>query len=544
MYILFLTANPIKTPQLRLDEEIREIDARLRAADFRDLFEIRQHWAVRHSDLTQTLLLHKPHIVHFSGHGSKQGAIILEDETGKSHPTSASTLAKLFGVLKDNIRCVVLNACWSTEQAEAIAQEIDCVVGMRRSISDEAAIRFASGFYQALGFGRNVQEAFDLGCIEIDLANIPEDATPQLITKPGVSATNIVFKDSKGLSSASSSATSNQQSHITTEDVQGAIVGIGGQQHFHGPVDVEVNIQTPPYDALDFTPAAPGEILFIVAEFKGKAPDSIDIQNHIRNGLDQMLPLDTVRIANTKLVMHNDDEAKKLLLASQAHAVVWGWQDQITLTCHLDVAQNPKQVESLRQVYVRRATKTDFDEFKFKIAFEVPDRLSFVAQLLVGYLWYWRDNYENSASVFEACLQTPTDSSVHNFNRWIIYYYLGYSYVQLTHWSKAIGVFSKAIELNPKHVKSLINRGLAYHCLNNITAAENDYRTATELDPDAADAYYNWACLAATQGNDEEAIEYLKKAIELDPNQRAFACDDEDFESLRESSTTFQTLVG
>jgi hypothetical protein len=88
---------------------------------------------------------------------------------------------------------VVLNACWSAEQAEAIAQEIDVVVGMKRAITDSAAIEFAGGFYQGLGFGRNVQEAFRLGRIQIDLANLPEDATPQMLTRPGVDASSITF---------------------------------------------------------------------------------------------------------------------------------------------------------------------------------------------------------------------------------------------------------------------------------------------------------------------------------------------------------------
>jgi hypothetical protein len=42
-------------------------------------------------------------------------------------------------------------------------KEIDCAVGMSAPIGDRAAIAFSGEFYQALGFGRSVQEAFDLG---------------------------------------------------------------------------------------------------------------------------------------------------------------------------------------------------------------------------------------------------------------------------------------------------------------------------------------------------------------------------------------------
>lgn len=56
--------------------------------------------------------------------GSEANEIILENNNGISHPVSAKTLSGLFAVLKDNIRYVVLNACYSQGQAEAIAELI------------------------------------------------------------------------------------------------------------------------------------------------------------------------------------------------------------------------------------------------------------------------------------------------------------------------------------------------------------------------------------------------------------------------------------
>jgi len=185
--ILFLAANPSDTTRLRLDEESRAIDQALRQTEFRDRFEVEQHWAVRVTDVQGLLLRHQPDVVHFSGHGSKTDAIILEDNSGTSRPVSAHALSQLFSVLKDNIRCVLLNACYSVQQAKAIAQHIDCVIGMSDSIGDLAAIGFATAFYQALGYGRDVKTAFDLGCLQIDLEGLDEQDTPKLlalISKP------------------------------------------------------------------------------------------------------------------------------------------------------------------------------------------------------------------------------------------------------------------------------------------------------------------------------------------------------------------------
>lgn len=179
--ILFLAANPTDTTHLRLDEEIRSIDLALRRTEFRDRFEIKQHWAVRVLDIQDCLLRHKPDIVHFSGHGGVPREIILEDNAGNQHPVSVRALSQLFSALRNNIRCVVLNACYSEDQARAIAEHVDCVIGMSKAIGDRAAISFSTAFYQALGYGKDVKTAFDLGCIQIDLQKLGEQDVPKLL---------------------------------------------------------------------------------------------------------------------------------------------------------------------------------------------------------------------------------------------------------------------------------------------------------------------------------------------------------------------------
>jgi hypothetical protein len=179
--ILFLAANPSDTSNRRLGQEIRAIDEKIGRSEFRDRFDIEKHWAVRISELQGFLLRHKPDIVHFSGHGSRSSGIILQNESDRSHPVPIAALGRLFSILKDNIRCVVLNSCYTEEQAEAIANHIECVVGMSKAITDSAAISFAASFYQALGFGRSVKTAFDLACNELDLHGFGEEDTPKLL---------------------------------------------------------------------------------------------------------------------------------------------------------------------------------------------------------------------------------------------------------------------------------------------------------------------------------------------------------------------------
>jgi hypothetical protein len=182
--ILFLAANPKDTPQLRLGEEVKTIEQVIRRSKFGDAFEIKQFWATQTLDLQDCLLRYSPDIVHFSGHGSSKGEIILEDKSGNSSPVSAGALRSLFSILKgSNIKCVVLNACYTESQASAIAEEVDCVIGMSNSIKDDSAINFAAAFYQGLGYGKDINKAFKLGCAQIDLAQLNEQDVPKLVAK-------------------------------------------------------------------------------------------------------------------------------------------------------------------------------------------------------------------------------------------------------------------------------------------------------------------------------------------------------------------------
>lgn len=179
--ILFLAASPIDQRPLRLGKEISEIQARLRSTDHGRIFSFKCETAAQASELPEYFQRVKPQIVHFSGHGSQTGECFLEDEMGWSQRVPGETLRKLFEIFKDKIRCVVLSACYSKIQAQTIAESVDCVIGMSKEISDKAAIAFSAGFYQALGFGGNIKEAFDLGRIQIELGTADESCIPQLI---------------------------------------------------------------------------------------------------------------------------------------------------------------------------------------------------------------------------------------------------------------------------------------------------------------------------------------------------------------------------
>lgn len=192
--VLFLAANPSSSLRLALDEEARAIEGKVRDAKHRDLVSIRTRWAVRPEDLQQALLDEEPTVVHFSGHGGGDVGIVLHaGNEGDEMLVAADALADLFRVLKTGIRVVVLNACYSEVQAQAIVKEIDFVVGMSDTIGDDAAKWFAAAFYRALAFGKSVRIAFELGLNEIKLMGLKEDqSVPQLFIRQGANLDTVL----------------------------------------------------------------------------------------------------------------------------------------------------------------------------------------------------------------------------------------------------------------------------------------------------------------------------------------------------------------
>jgi hypothetical protein len=181
--ILILAASPEDLALLRLGKEIREIEAGLRRATYRDRFQIEQRSAVRPLDLQQAMIDVDPQIVHFCGHGAGAEGLIFENDDGRSLPVPGSALANLFRLFAGKIECVVLNSCHSETQAKAISEYISYVVGMKKQVGDTAAINFSIGFYCALGAGYPIEFAYQMGRSAIGLENLPDSSVPVLLER-------------------------------------------------------------------------------------------------------------------------------------------------------------------------------------------------------------------------------------------------------------------------------------------------------------------------------------------------------------------------
>ena len=206
--ILFLASNPTDTGKLRLGAELRDIEEGLKLAEHRDSFELESRFAVRAKDLSRAMLEEEPQIIHFSGHGvllkeseetasgtrslsweededddaleGYSGGIALEDNEGKAKIVAATALGGLFELFGENIECVFLNACYSDAQANEIIKHVPYVIGMNTAVPDETAIAFATGFYDSLGAGKDIEFSFKLAKNRIALEGMPGADIPVL----------------------------------------------------------------------------------------------------------------------------------------------------------------------------------------------------------------------------------------------------------------------------------------------------------------------------------------------------------------------------
>ena len=186
--ILFLASNPVEGCFLKLDEEARSIQEKIRLSEYRDTVRFETRWAVRAGDIMQAINETNPTIIHFSGHGCEDGELVLQNPDGTPKLVSPQAISQAISTVSDTVKLVFFNACYSSVQAARIAENIDTAIGMNAPIGDEAARVFAARFYSSVGFGLSVAQSFKQAKAELLLEGIPEDTTPELFEREGVSA--------------------------------------------------------------------------------------------------------------------------------------------------------------------------------------------------------------------------------------------------------------------------------------------------------------------------------------------------------------------
>ena len=195
--VLFMTANPIDTQQLRLDEEARAIQEKIRLSEYRDSVNFESRWAMRASDILQAINETNPTIVHFSGHGADTGELVLQNPDGSTKLVTKEAISQTLATASDTIRLIVFNACFSQEQAESVSEHIESAIGMSDSIGDEAARVFAAQLYSSISFGHSLLKSFRQAKAALMLEGIPEERTPVIYAMDGINLDEMILVQPK-----------------------------------------------------------------------------------------------------------------------------------------------------------------------------------------------------------------------------------------------------------------------------------------------------------------------------------------------------------
>lgn len=175
--ILFFAANPEDTERIRFDKEIRDIYRALNNGSVTYTFIA--ELAVRFADIRRAMYRHRPFIVHFSGHGTDAGGIVLEDEHSNSMQVDSEHLARFFEMFQP-IDCLILSSCNSQINASAFLGPARYVVGMGPNVEDKFALKFSEAFYEAIAQSINITEAYETSCISLEIEGCPQESLPVL----------------------------------------------------------------------------------------------------------------------------------------------------------------------------------------------------------------------------------------------------------------------------------------------------------------------------------------------------------------------------
>jgi tetratricopeptide (TPR) repeat protein len=177
--LLFLSAVPLGRSALNIKGEIQAIRKKIAASRQEERFQFIEEADVRLDALPGLLTQHQPHIVHFIGHGTEEGNLLLLREDGEEVEASPALLAAYLRNLPlgGNLRVALFNCCHSHRVARAAMREIDCAIGMADELPDQAAPAFASDFYLMLASGTSVKVAYATARLRMSGEPVMKDFT-------------------------------------------------------------------------------------------------------------------------------------------------------------------------------------------------------------------------------------------------------------------------------------------------------------------------------------------------------------------------------
>ncbi|MEZ4772497.1 MAG: CHAT domain-containing protein [Bacteroidia bacterium] len=165
--ILFLAALP--DDQYRFQSEFDTIQDKVRPSIQRgELDFLLPTWDTDYDRLLTRLKEDRPHVLHYSGHGTTDGMCLINPSNRETQLLENHELEDIFEGRTSYLKLVFLSSCFSSTQAEIISAQGIYVLGIKETeIKDEVAVALAERFY--LGFTSqeppiSIEKAIRRGC--------------------------------------------------------------------------------------------------------------------------------------------------------------------------------------------------------------------------------------------------------------------------------------------------------------------------------------------------------------------------------------------
>ncbi len=180
--VLIYSSSPKGVSDVRWNNEISQIQSAHRGSTYRSDYDIKLKLTTTKDEFYDGLLRETPHIVHFIGHGSKDG-LYFEKSDGRHHLYKSEQLKNIFRLYVNKIHCVFFNSCFSAAQSVVLNNLFPFTIGMDYKIEIDTALKFSEIFYKSYFESSDVSASFYIARESLVDDGLEESKLPLLIEK-------------------------------------------------------------------------------------------------------------------------------------------------------------------------------------------------------------------------------------------------------------------------------------------------------------------------------------------------------------------------
>jgi tetratricopeptide (TPR) repeat protein len=239
----------------------------------------------------------------------------------------------------------------------------------------------------------------------------------------------------------------------------------------------------------EVSPARPGETLALIAQFDGDGQSSWKIEERVYQAVKDTISrlnangLRVARVRNVIVESGDDAKAREIAASCGAAMIIWGWYDQVGFTPRFTMT-TPSTTERTLSELPEIMVDTSDHEFRQYMFRGLADQMAFLATLTVGQLLYWDHRYAEALAAFDLTIAHAEATQVPAPQLALVHFYRAFLLATRNHdVTGAASGFASATELDPNFTQAFYNLGDAQYFLKQYDAAIASHSRALELNP-------------------------------------------------------------